>query len=88
MAQMAPPELRIIHFNDVYHIESGYYTQRRLINWSSLDPVGGAARFVSLQNEYRDKDRFDGQVELVTLFSGDAFNPSIESSATKARRSL
>ena len=45
--------------------------------------MGGAARFVSVQNEYRDKDRFAGQVDLVTLFSGDAFNPSIESSVTK-----
>lgn len=45
--------------------------------------MGGAARFVSVQNEYRDKERYAGQVDLVTFFSGDAFNPSIESSITK-----
>ena len=50
---------------------------------SERDPVGGAARFVSVINEFRDKERYSGQVELITLFSGDAFNPSIESSVTK-----
>ena len=51
---------------------------------SARDPVGGAARFVTLVNSYRDKTVYAGQPELVTLFSGDAFNPSIESSITKA----
>jgi 5'-nucleotidase len=47
--------------------------------------VGGAARFVTLVNSYRDGNEYAGQPELVTLFSGDAFNPSIESSVTKVR---
>jgi len=81
---MSPPDLRILHFNDVYHIESRYLICLALLIDSSRDPVGGAARFVSVQNEYRDKDRFKGQVDLLTFFSGDAFNPSIESSITKA----
>lgn len=34
-------------------------------------------------NDYRDGERFRGLPELVTFFSGDAFNPSLESSVTK-----
>ncbi|KAH8670125.1 5'-nucleotidase [Tricladium varicosporioides] len=67
-----PPDLRLIHFNDVYHIDS-----------SSAEPVGGIARFKTVCNEYREDPRFSGQPELLTFFSGDAFNPSLESSVTK-----
>lgn len=84
----SPPDLRLLHFNDgkdptsnvgvdsdtctVYHIDP-----------SSSEPVGGIARFKTLCNEYRDAERFGGQPGLVTFFSGDAFNPSLESSVTK-----
>ena len=34
-------------------------------------------------NEYRDGVRFEGLPGLLTFFSGDAFNPSLESSVTK-----
>ncbi|KAK6211262.1 5'-nucleotidase [Colletotrichum tabaci] len=68
----APVALRILHLNDVYHLEP-----------SSAEPVGGVARFVTAVNEYRSHERFQGQPELVTLFSGDVFNPSLESSVTK-----
>ncbi|KAL8645755.1 MAG: hypothetical protein Q9210_006531 [Variospora velana] len=37
----------------------------------------------TLRNFYAEDARFQGQPELVTLFSGDAFNPSLESSVTK-----
>jgi len=47
------------------------------------EPVGGAARFVSLLNDFRDKRKYPDGPDLVTFFSGDAFNPSIESSITK-----
>jgi 5'-nucleotidase len=56
----------------VYHIDA-----------SSAEPVGGIARFQTLIKYYRDNERFKGQSELLTLFSGDAFNPSLESSVTK-----
>jgi hypothetical protein len=56
----------------VYHVDSG-----------SQEPVGGAARFQTLVNYYRRDGRFKGQSELLTIFSGDAFNPSLESSVTK-----
>ncbi|CAK7212117.1 hypothetical protein SCUCBS95973_001333 [Sporothrix curviconia] len=68
----SPPDLRILHFNDVYHLDP-----------SSAEPVGGAARFQTAVEEYRTAERFKGQSDLITLFSGDAFNPSLESSVTK-----
>lgn len=56
----------------VYHIDA-----------SSAEPVGGIARFKTVCSEYRSDARFAGQSELLTFFSGDAFNPSLESSVTK-----
>ncbi|KAF2706322.1 5'-nucleotidase-like protein [Pleomassaria siparia CBS 279.74] len=67
-----PPDLRLLHYNDVYHIDA-----------SSAEPVGGIARFQTLVNYYRDDERFKDQPKLLTFFSGDAFNPSLESSVTK-----
>ena len=68
------PDLRILHYNDVYHIEAG-----------SAEPVGGVARFQTLANCYRSDPQYAQQSKLVTLFSGDAYNPSLESSVTKGR---
>jgi hypothetical protein len=70
--EVPPPDLRILHYNDVYHVEPG-----------SREPVGGIARFQTLCNLYARDEKFAGQSELLTLFSGDAFNPSLESSVTK-----
>lgn len=70
----SPPDFRLLHYNDVYHLDE-----------SSSEPVGGAARFVALCKEYREDERFSGQPSLVTLFSGDVFNPSLESSVTKGK---
>lgn len=69
-----PPDLRILAFNDVYHIEAG-----------SAEPVGGIARFQTVANYYRSDPQYADQSKLITLFSGDAFNPSLESSVTKGR---
>ncbi|EHY57146.1 hypothetical protein HRR80_009175 [Exophiala dermatitidis] len=66
------PDLRILHYNDVYHIDA-----------SSAEPVGGFARFQTVCNYYRNDDRFAAQPNVITIFSGDAFNPSLESSVTK-----
>lgn len=68
----APPDFRLIHYNDVYHLDP-----------SSAEPVGGIARFMTVVKEYQEGDRFNGQPGCLTLFSGDAFNPSLESSITK-----
>jgi hypothetical protein len=62
----------LLHYNDVYHLDP-----------SSAEPAGGVARFVTVCKEYREAERFRGQPALVTLFSGDVFNPSLESSITK-----
>jgi hypothetical protein len=70
--QNRTPEVRLLHFNDVYHVDA-----------SSAEPVGGIARFQTVCNYYHDNERFKGQPDLVTVFSGDAFNPSLESSVTK-----
>ncbi|KAK3949877.1 Metallo-dependent phosphatase-like protein, partial [Pseudoneurospora amorphoporcata] len=68
---VGPPDFRLLHFNDVYHLDA-----------SSAEPVGGISRFMTAVNEYRNHERYQGP-ELVTLFSGDVFNPSLESSVTK-----
>lgn len=60
--------LRILHFNDVYH----------LLPQPKNEPVGGISRFYTLLNQLR---QLPGKP--LVLFSGDLFNPSIESSATK-----
>ena len=69
-----PPDLRFVHYNDVYHVERG-----------SREPVGGLARFKTLCQHYQHGEDFKDQPEAITFFSGDAFNPSLESSVTKGR---
>lgn len=69
-----PPDLRLLHYNDVYHIEAG-----------SAEPVGGIPRFQTVVNHYRSDSQYEDLPKLVTLFSGDAYNPSLESSVTKGR---
>lgn len=66
------PDVRILHYNDVYHLDA-----------FSAEPVGGFPRFMTVCKEYRDGEEYRDQPKLVTLFSGDAFNPSLESSITK-----
>ncbi|ODA82631.1 hypothetical protein RJ55_01139 [Drechmeria coniospora] len=73
-AQAAAPDVRILHYNDVYHVDH-----------ASAEPVGGIARFMTVVKEYQEGGRFAGQPKALTLFSGDAFNPSLESSVTKGR---
>lgn len=66
------PDLRLLHYNDVYHVDA-----------SSAEPAGGIARFQTVVDQYRNGEQYKGQPELLTFFSGDAFNPSLESSVTK-----
>ncbi|KAG5925500.1 hypothetical protein E4U53_003290 [Claviceps sorghi] len=67
-------DVRILHYNDVYHVDA-----------ASAEPVGGLARFITMCKEYQEGKAFEGQPKILTLFSGDAFNPSLESSVTKGR---
>jgi 5'-nucleotidase len=64
------PDLRILHFNDVYDIQP-----------DTREPVGGFARFRTVLERYNEK--VGGDSTTLTLFSGDAFNPSLESIFTK-----
>lgn len=68
------PDLRLLHYNDVYHVDA-----------ASAEPVGGLARFTTLCKEYQEGKQYEGQPKILTLFSGDAFNPSLESSVTKGK---
>lgn len=70
----APPDLRILHYNDVYHVDP-----------ASAEPIGGFARFMRLIKDYQEGDEYKDQPKLLTFFSGDAFNPSLESTVTKGR---
>jgi 2',3'-cyclic-nucleotide 2'-phosphodiesterase (5'-nucleotidase family) len=56
-----------------------------MLRSGSAEPVGGIARFQTVVNEYRYDIRYADQPSLLALFSGDAFNPSLESSVTKGR---
>ncbi|CAG8612176.1 52_t:CDS:2, partial [Racocetra fulgida] len=63
------PSLQILHFNDVYHLLSQKH-----------EPVGGAARFATVVKEFRKNYGIENSY---VFFSGDAFNPSVESSISK-----
>jgi 2',3'-cyclic-nucleotide 2'-phosphodiesterase (5'-nucleotidase family) len=70
--------LRIVHFNDIYHLDE-----------QAKEPVGGAARFyTALQQSRAFISESQGNTPLdnaLLFFSGDCFNPSIESSVTKGK---
>ncbi|KAJ2760797.1 hypothetical protein H4S06_001546 [Coemansia sp. BCRC 34490] len=74
---MAEPtaSLRILHFNDVYHVAA-----------DSADPVGGAARFKTLLQGLQRGPEEAGPT--LTLFSGDAYFPSLESSVSRGEHML
>ena len=69
--------LEIIHFNDVYNVES-----------RSKEPVGGAARFVGRVNEIRQDALRNGLPQPIVVFSGDAFNPSLMSTVTQGKQMI
>ncbi|KAI9224057.1 Metallo-dependent phosphatase-like protein [Blastocladiella britannica] len=63
-------DLTVFHFNDVYHV-------------SPITPTsgGGAAEFATVLD--KERAALPADALSVTLFSGDAFNPSLESSISK-----
>lgn len=65
--------LEFLHFNDVYHLVE-----------QSSEPRGGFARFYT---EVKRRRNQQGTKPLI-LFSGDCFNPSIESSVTKGKHMI
>lgn len=68
---MANPCLQIIHFNDVYNIDT-----------TVREPVGGAARFVTAVREAKEAAH---PVESLVIFSGDAFSPAPLTGMTAGR---
>lgn len=70
--------LHIIHFNDVYHIQEGM-----------VEPIGGAARFkTQVETLYKQLSCSSSEEDTdcippLVLFSGDAFNPSPQSTITR-----
>jgi hypothetical protein len=59
-----------------------------LVRPGSSEPIGGVQRFQSVVNHYRSGPRFAALPDLLTFFSGDAFNPSLESTVTKGRHMI
>ena len=57
-------QLKIIHFNDVYNVES-----------NNIEPKAGAARFVKAVDLVKKDSKENDELCLV-LFSGDVFSPS------------
>ncbi|CAO3601047.1 unnamed protein product [Absidia cylindrospora] len=68
MTIINPITLDILHFNDVYNVAP-----------AKEEPVGGASRFATAIQQTRDHL---ANPPLV-VFSGDAFNPSLEGSVTR-----
>ncbi|KAJ2311774.1 hypothetical protein IWW52_005043, partial [Coemansia sp. RSA 2704] len=58
--------LRILHFNDVYHVAA-----------AAQEPVGGAGRFGRMVHQLQQAG------PALTLFSGDAYFPSLESTISR-----
>ncbi|KAI5288186.1 hypothetical protein KEM54_005414 [Ascosphaera aggregata] len=86
--RIGPPDARFLHYNDVYHVEFVIPSSINLAllrGSRSAEPVGGVARFQTLVDHYRSDPEYESQPGLLTFFSGDVFNPSIESSVTKGR---
>ncbi|OJA12758.1 hypothetical protein AZE42_07930 [Rhizopogon vesiculosus] len=73
-------KISITHFNDVYRV-----TPQKISSTSSetidVSNFGGLLDSVRAQWETRP----DGKKEGLTLFSGDAFSPSMEGSVTRGR---
>lgn len=61
----------------------GYNANVSVYSPSEEEPKGGAARFKTLCDYYRNDSQFQDAPKPLTFFSGDAFNPSSESSVTK-----
>lgn len=63
-------QVELIHFNDVYHVSA-----------TKDEPVGGASRFTSKINQTCSESQLEDKP--LVLFSGDAFNPSLEGTITR-----
>lgn len=64
--------ITILHFNDVYNVESNTQTE----------PIGGAARFLTAMRSLEE------EWNPLVLFSGDAFSPSMLSFFTQGEEMI
>ena len=77
------PDLTLLHFNDgKSHFSISLTNRPKVYHVGALstEPVGGAARFLTLLNQCRTSN-----TNTLTLVSGDAFHPSLESAASKGK---
>ncbi|KAG2011617.1 flagellar associated protein [Coprinopsis cinerea AmutBmut pab1-1] len=77
---METTTLNIAHFNDVYQVSE------HKVNGERID----VSKFATLLEGVTSKwsDRGDGRKDGLTVFSGDLFSPSIESSITRGKHML
>eukprot|EP00922_Rhytidocystis_sp_ex-Travisia-forbesii_P028850 GHVS01042283.1.p1 GENE.GHVS01042283.1~~GHVS01042283.1.p1 ORF type:complete len:658 (-),score=70.28 GHVS01042283.1:144-2117(-) len=68
--------ITILHFNDIYNIQP--FVSGSSSSTNASDSQGGVSRFITALREH------SGEHPL-TLFSGDAFNPSLMSTHTRGR---
>lgn len=74
-------KLCITHFNDVYQVSDQTIDvdgKKEIINVSKF-----ATLLETIQAKWKDRD--DGSKDGLTIFSGDLFSPSVESSTTRGR---
>jgi len=74
----AMAKLSIVHWNDVYRVTPLKFSA------NSAETID-VSQFASLLNIIRSgwKDRSDGTRDGLSLFSGDLFSPSVESTVTR-----
>lgn len=80
--QLPPPvKLSVAHFNDVYQVSE----QTLVINGKkeTIDVTRFATLLANVRQKW--KDRSDGYKDGLTVFSGDLFSPSVESSTSRGR---
>ena len=68
--------LPILHFNDVYRVNP-----QKLAGGKTIDVTQFAAHVDYLRDGWNERE--DGRRDGLVLFSGDLFNPSVESSVTR-----
>jgi 5'-nucleotidase len=71
-------QLPILHFNDVYRVRP------QKLSPHSLETID-VTQFSALLDDIRSQwpEREDGKKDGLSLFSGDAFSPSVESSVSR-----
>ncbi|KAI9373838.1 Metallo-dependent phosphatase-like protein [Aspergillus egyptiacus] len=76
---MEPEEVQFVHFNDVVRLPRSLR-----IRWQyHIPPASLLARFLRLQREFAESNP---RAETLSVFSGDAFSPSLEASVLRGEQ--